>query len=195
MSGLASSIGGLFGGSSAKTDRKFQLAGMGGLQNIFNFAIPSGEAETGAAQQTLGNASQYYNKLLGGDRATTLQAVAPTVNAATSQTDAMKRAISQSGTARGGGVNATTQSLEDQKRASIDSAINQAKSGAAAGATSVGGTMASQAGNLLGTGESAAGNLADIASKSRVTSNQLHNQAVQQTGSLIDAGLDLAFGI
>src|ERR1700690_2759367 len=108
MGGIVNSIGNLFGGSAAKTDRKEQLQGYGDLNNLFNFGFSSGKASTGAASDLLGQAGGYYSKLLSGDRATTMQAVAPTVNAATAQTDATKRAISGSGTARGGGVNATT---------------------------------------------------------------------------------------
>jgi hypothetical protein len=194
MSGLASDIGGLFGGSAAKTDRKFQLSAMGGLQNAFNFGLNSGANETGQAQGLLGQAGSYYSSLLSGNRQATLSAVAPTVNAANATTDAAKRGIASSGTARGGGVNATGQTLEDQKRASIDNAVNSAKAGAAGGAMAVGGTMASQAGNLLGMGESAASNLAEIASGSRKESNALHMQSAAAVGGLSSAALDALFG-
>jgi hypothetical protein len=194
MTGLASDIGGLFGGSAAKTDRKYQLQGMQGLTNAFNFGLNSGANETGQSQGLLGQAGSYYSSLLSGDRQATLGAVAPTVNAANATTDATKRAISSSGTARGGGVNATTQTLEDQKRASIDNAVNSAKAGAAGGATQVGGTMASQAGNLLGMGTTAAGDLASIASGSRKESNALHMQSAQAVGGLSATALDAIFG-
>jgi hypothetical protein len=185
MGGLASDIGGLFGGSARKTDRKYQLSAMGGLNNLFNFGMQSGTNETGQSQGLLGQAGSYYSSLLSGNRQATLGAVAPTVNAANATTDATKRSIASSGTARGGGVNATTQTLEDQKRASIDNAVNSAKAGAAAGATQVGGTMASQAANLLGTAEGSASSLASIASGSRQISQQQHMQSAQEIGDLI----------
>lgn len=194
MGGLASDIGGLFGGSSAKTDRKLELQGLGNLNNVFNFAMPQAEASTSAASSSLGNAAQYYNTLLSGNRAATLQAVAPTVNAANTQTDAAKRQLAGSGTARGGGVNAVTQTFEDQKRANIDNAINQAKAGAAGGATAVGGTLASQANQLLGIGSNAATNMADIAANSRRTSQQLHNDAFASAGDLAGRLVDSLFG-
>ena len=50
----ASDVGGLFGGSAAKTDRKQQLAGFGDLSNLFNFGMNSGKAETGQSQDLLG---------------------------------------------------------------------------------------------------------------------------------------------
>jgi hypothetical protein len=194
MGGIAGDIGALFGGSAAKTDRKFQLSAMGGLQNAFNFGLNSGANETGQSQGLLGQAGSYYSSLLSGDRQATLGAVAPTVNAANAGTDATKRAISSSGTARGGGVNATTQTLEDQKRAQIDNAVNSAKAGAAGGATQVGGTMASQAGNLLGMGTNAASSLAGIAGNSRYESNALHMQSANAAGGLANAAIGAMFG-
>jgi hypothetical protein len=171
MTGFLNALG--VGGSAAKTDRKEQLQGYGDLNNLFNFGFSSGKAETGQAQDLLGQAGAYQSKLLSGDRAATLSAVAPTVNAANATTDAAKRSLSASGTARGGGVNAVGQSLNTQKRANIDTAVNTAKAGAASGATATGGTMAAQAGQLLGVGTSSAESLTADASNSRSTSAQL----------------------
>jgi hypothetical protein len=194
MSGLASDVGNLFGGSAAKTDRKQQLAGFGDLSNLFNFGMNSGQAETGQSQDLLGQAGGYYSKLLSGDRNATMSAVAPTVTAANAQSDASKRGIAASGTARGGGSNAATLTMDDSTRSTIDNAVNGAKAGAAQGATATGGTMASQAGNLLGMGESAATNLTGLAGNSRFESNQLHQQAAQSTGNLASDALDVLFG-
>jgi hypothetical protein len=194
MGGILSSLGSLVGGSAAKTDRKNQLQGFGDLSNLFNFGFSSGTAETSQSQGLLGQAGQYYSQLLSGNRQATLSAVSPTVNAANQQTDATKRAIGTSGTARGGGVNATTSTLDDQKRASIDTAINAAKAGAAGGATSTGGTMASQAGNLLGLGETSATNLTSLAGSSRSESNALHQQKVTAAANLANSVVDALFG-
>jgi hypothetical protein len=193
MGGIIGNIGTLVGGNAAKTDRKNELAGIGGLSNLFNFGIDSGKQETGASQDLLGQASGNISKLLTGDRAATLSAVAPAAAAANSQTDAAKRGIATSGTARGGGSNETTLSLEDQKRAGIDSAVNSAKTGATAQATSTGGTMASQASNLLGMGATAAADVAKISSESRDESNKIHQQSVKAVGGLADTAMDLLF--
>jgi hypothetical protein len=194
MPGLAGDIGNVFGGSAAKTDRKQQLAGFGDLSNLFNFGMKSGQNETGQSQDLLGQAGGYYSKLLSGDRAATLSAVAPTVNAANSQTDATKRNIASSGTARGGGVNAVTASLDDSKRANIDNAVNDAKGKAAIGATATGGTMASQAGQLLGIANNSAANLTELAGDSRKESNALHQQTSQSVGNLAGDFVDALFG-
>jgi hypothetical protein len=194
MGGIVSELGTLVGGSAAKTDRKNQLAGFGDLNNLFNFGMSSGSSETNQSQGLLGQAGSYYSSLLSSNRQATLSAVAPTVNAANAQTDAAKRSIATSGTARGGGSNATTLTLEDQKRAQIDDAINSAKSKAAGGATAVGGTMASQAGNLLGMGETAASNLTSLAGGSRSESNALHQQNVTAGADFTNTVLDTLFG-
>jgi len=194
MGGIAGDLGNIVGGSAAKTDRKNELAGFGDLSNLFNFGMSSGKSETNQSQGLLGQAGQYYSSLLSGNRQATLSAVAPTVTAANAQTDAAKRGIAASGTARGGGSNATTLTLDDQKRSTIDNAISGAKAGAAGGATSVGGTMASQASNLLGMGANAATNLTSIASGSREESNDLHQQSVDAASSLTNYALDALFG-
>jgi hypothetical protein len=194
MGGIISEAGTLFGGSAAKTDRRNQLSGFGDLKNLFNFGFSSGQSETSQSQGLLGQAGGYYSSLLSGNRSATLGAVAPTINAANQQTDATKRSIGDSGTARGGGVNETTASLDDQKRASIDTAINDAKSGAAKGATATGGTMASQASNLLGMGETSATNLTSLSGSSRSESNALHQQKVTAASNLANSVLDALFG-
>src|SRR6266446_4756935 len=135
MSGFLGNAFSLFSHSGAKTDRKKTLEGYGDLSNVFNFGIGSAKKEQAAGGDLLGQAGGYYSKLLSGDRAATMQAVAPVANAATSQADAAKRGLAESGTARGGGVNAASQQLDTQTRASIDTAVNQARVEAAKGAT------------------------------------------------------------
>jgi hypothetical protein len=54
--------------------------------------------------------------------------------------------------------------------------------------------MASQAGNLLGMGTTAAGDLASIASGSRKESNALHMQSAAAVGDLGSTALDTLFG-
>jgi hypothetical protein len=154
----------------------------------------SGSAETGQSQGLLGQAGSYYSSLLSGNRAATMSAVAPTATAATGQADAAKRSLSASGTMRGGGANVTGQTINDQTRSTIDNAINTDKAGAAGGATATGSTMASQAGNLLGMGETAASNLTADAGGSRGTSASLRQNAISSASSLTSSALDALFG-
>lgn len=208
MSGFIQDIGNLFGGSATKTDRKNQLAGFGDLSNIFNFGFNTGKSGVAEGSQTergalseLAAPADYYSKLLSGNRAATLSAVAPTVNAAGAQTDAQKRQLATLGTARGGGVNATSQQLDTNRMKSIDDAINQAKGGAAAGATRVAGetarvgeTQLSTALNLLGLGEKAASTSTELAGDSRATSDALHRQASSDATKFGADVLDVLFG-
>jgi hypothetical protein len=202
--GTLSTIFSLFSGSGAKTDRKNQLAGYGDLNNVFNFALPNAKAGYNAGTDTqksalsqLSSPAKYYSDLLSGDRSTTLQAVAPTVNAANAQTDAQKRQLAANGTSRGGGTNATSQQLDTAKMASIDNAITGAKEGAAVGATRVAGetskigdSQTNAALSLLGIGTTAAKDLTSLAGDSRMTSDALHNERAQQTSVAAATALD-----
>jgi hypothetical protein len=209
MGSPLSAIFSLFSGSSANTDRKNQLAGFGDLNNVFNFALPNAEAGYNAGQATqkqalsqLSSPAQYYQSLLSGNRQQTQQAVAPVASAVNAQADAQKKQIANSGTARGGGVNAVGQQIETNKNATVDTAINQAKQGAAAGATGVAGATSkvgdsqlSAALNLLGIGNNAAANLTKQAGESRLTSNDLHNQNAQNASSTVGTLLDLGLSL
>jgi hypothetical protein len=205
MGSPLSAIFSLFSGSGAKTDRKNQLAGFGDLNNVFNFALPNAEAGYTAGQATqkdalsqLSSPAKYYSDLLSGNRQQTLSAVAPTVNAANAGADAQKKQIANSGTARGGGVNAVGQQIDTNKNAAVDTAVNQAKQGAAAGATQVAGATSkvgdsqlSAALNLLGIGTGAAKSLTSLAGDSRAESNDLHNQNANNAATTVSTLLDL----
>lgn len=209
MGSPLSAIFSLFSGSGAKTDRKNQLAGYGDLNNVFNFALPNAEAGFKAGSETqksalsqLSSPEKYYSDLLSGDRSQTLSAVAPTVNAVNAQSDAQKKQIANTGTGRGGGVNAVGQELETNKAGAIDTAVSGAKAGAAQGATRVAGetskigdSQLSSALNLLGMGERSATALTALAGDSRMTSDALHNEKAQQAATTVSALLDFGMAI
>jgi hypothetical protein len=158
------------GGSAAKTDRKYEVSGLGGLQNIFNFG-------TSVAKSTLGGAADYWTKLLSGNRPAMSQAVAPETNAAMSTADAQKRQLATSGTARGGGTAATSQTMNDKVRAMIDNLLFGARPEAAKQSGALGE-------GALSTSTDAASNLAKTASDSRLTSNALTQQTIGQIASV-----------
>ena len=175
------------GGSGYKTDRHEQLKSYGQLNNVFYYGMNQGKANESAGTNLLGQAGDYYSKLLSGNRPAVLQAVAPVANAANAQEDAQKRQLDATGTARGGGVNAVGQQLETAKNATIDNAINEARGGAAQGATQVGSVDVNAALRLLGLGADVAESKARISSESRAESDK-HNQMVQgQVTNAIDA--------
>lgn len=148
-----------------------------------------GKGALAAGEDSLGDANAYYKKLLSGNRVAQLQAVAPTVNAANATEDAQKKALATSGTARGGGVDATVQQLDTAKNATIDNAISGVMPGAAEGETGVGRSMAAIAANLLGLGSKAGTDLTAISADSRKTSQAINQQTQQQVGQAIALAL------
>ncbi len=202
-----SSLFSVFSGNSANTDRGLQLEGMGDLKNIFNYGFPTGKAEFSTGQDTqreglggLETAGSYYRNLLTGGRQGALSAVAPVTNAAASQVDARKRQLADFGTARGGGTAETGSELDTEKMAATDNAINQARSGAAAGATAVGGAEGSigasqlqAALNMLGLSKDAATTLADQARMSRPQSQALHDLQAGKASDIATGILDALF--
>ena len=76
MSGFLGDAFSLFSHSGATTDRKHTLAGYGDLSNVFNFGLNQGKRQEGAGADLQGQAGAYYSKLLSGDRAAMMSAVA-----------------------------------------------------------------------------------------------------------------------
>lgn len=174
------------GKGSAKTDRQNTLAGYGGLRDIFNFATPTGKAEFGAGQEDLGKASDYWTKLLSGDRATMEQAVAPETNAVLSQADAAKREQASMGTSRGGGTAGANQRIQDESMAKVDNLLFGARPAAAKAEESIGGTELSAAMRALGLSETAASDLTALSSKSRQTSIDLHKAQLDEFAKMME---------
>lgn len=140
------------GGSSAKTDRSTYLQGQGALNNVFNYALPTGESATSEA-------ANYNSKILSGDRAAVTQAEAPEINAVTGQADQAKKQQAAMGTSRSGGVNAGNQQRQTQVQGAVTDLIDKARPQAAASQASIGA-------NTLGLGTNAATSSTDEAEKS-----------------------------
>lgn len=185
------------GGSSSKTDRSVQLQSFGNLNNLFNWALPtakgaasSGQNIVGSGVSSLNTAGGYFKKLLSGSRSDLMQAEAPAINAARSGEDASKRQLGAMGTARGGGVSASSQTLDDRTRGAIDNALFGVRSQAAGGLAKVGaetgqlGIQELGAGTQYGMlGEYASadlGNIATNAKKQDAQTNQALGGAVGQ---------------
>lgn len=171
--------GGLYGGSSAKTDRSTYLQGQGALNNVFNYALPTGEAATSQAVD-------YNSKILSGDRAAVTQAEAPEINAVTGQADQAKKQQAAMGTSRSGGVNAGNQQRQTQVQGAVTDLIDKARPQAAASQASIGA-------NTLGLGSNAAQNSAADALTSyggKGTSvNAANNGAAAAAAALKIAGM------
>jgi hypothetical protein len=206
MSGL---IGKVFGSSgSAKTDRTNQLKSFTDLNNVFNQGMDTSTHEmqhsdvnTDYAINSLGLSADYFKKILSGNRADTLAAVQPVTTAATNQSDAEKRQLEASGTARGGGTAGVNQQIEDKNRATTDTAIAAAKPGAAAGLSDVAGKVAGvgmsqlqAALSALGISESSAGNLGKLSGDAREADLQRQSEIGASIGKLALSSFGLLFG-
>jgi hypothetical protein len=171
--GLLGLLGGgnVFGGSSAKTNRKFQLNSMADLNNLYNYAIPQGEAAMSAGQADIGAASNYWQNILSGNRTALNAAVAPERNMILSSQDAARKQQSTMGTARGGGVASQNVQQGTQAQSAIDQATLAARPAAAKGLESTGSAELNAAFNALGLGEGSASSLGSIASGKPATAD------------------------
>lgn len=197
------------GGSSAKTDRNTQLAAQQGNWNIFNWGLPQGEATQAQGQATLnsslkplGQAQDYFSKLLTEGRQQTMQNAAPAVQATLDASNAQKTQAGQFGTQRVGGTAAAQREAGSAATSSIDKIINQnllqGQQEGAQGLESVAGAKAGigaeQLSNslaLLGLSENSINSIMNNATASRAESFK-ENQAVQsQWEQVIGSALDL----
>lgn len=115
--------------------------------NVFNTGLSAAQTNSTAAQTNtntglgtlsstipgLNSASQYWQNILSGNRSATASAVAPTINAVNTQSDAQRNQLAAMGTSRGGGVDATQQGMEAQRMKAAQDAINGVRSQAATG--------------------------------------------------------------
>lgn len=177
------------GNASFKTDRGMQLTGMQSMKNIFNYAIPQGENMQASGTESLDKAGDYWSKILSGNRSAVSAAVAPETNAIRSSADARKRQLASSGTARGGGVNETSQRMETDTASKTDSAILGARPEAAKQTAAIGKTKLDDAARILGLGAETATEFTDIAMKSRAQSYKINQDMVGKVTQAIDAAL------
>jgi hypothetical protein len=134
------------------------------LQNIFNYALPQAEASETAgtnalasAEGYLGQAGDYFNKLLTAGRTETAQNAAPAINARLAQADAARRAEAAKGTNRGGGTAEVNREAGATTQADIDKIINDnligGKQAGAQGLAQVGSATAGIGSSLLSSGQ------------------------------------------
>lgn len=177
-------------GSSASTDRKNTLASYGDLSSVIDQLSGVGKTTTAAGATDTGAASQYYRNILSNDPAKVMEAVAPETAAIKNQATQQKKELANLGGNRTGGTNAIVQDITSKSRGQIADTIAKARGGAAegeakigAGETGAGITASSDAGTT-------AANLGDISSSSRKTSQQIHDDAVNQW---VSVAADLLF--
>ena len=198
------------GGSSANTDRGNQLAATQGEWNIFNYGLPTGQAQqstgTGVlntATQSAGQAQDYYSKLLTAGRTDTATRSAPAINAQLAGADAQRTQNSQFGTGRSGGTASANANAGAATTAAVDNTINtNLVSGQQQGAQGLNAIANTQAGigsdflanamQLLGLGSQADTSILNNATNSRQISSQL--SPANQLGSALGGLLSLPTG-
>lgn len=193
MSGIAS----LFGGNSAKTDRKQELDARDQLRNVFSYALPEGKSLEGGGTNLQDQAGDYFGKLLRSGRAEAQQDAAPAINAQLEAADAAKRREAITGTGRTGGTVEQDRMAGAKTDADIANTVNstmlQNKAIGAQGAEQVGSDKMRQALGFLGMSGSQIEALLKNTESSRVDSQNIHNQTFADAGGDIGQLLTLAF--
>ena len=159
------------------------------MNNVFNYAFPAAQNELTAANSNLGQAGGYFSNIVSGNRATIRGAMSPEINAATAASDASKRNLDAFGTARGGGTGAANQQRDTSLQSTIDNMIAKARPEAASELGKIGAVEGNIGSNELGLGANVATNFTNLSGDSRVTSNAINQQTVQEVTGAIEAAL------
>jgi len=179
------------GNTSAKTDRGAQLGARQGLWNVFNYSLPTGQNMQSSATSTLGGAENYWHNLLSAGRTQTAQNAAPAIQAQLAQGDAARRAEGAMGTSRVGGTNALNREAGAGTSRGIDDLISQTMTGgravAAQGLQTDAQIKFADAANLLGLGTRSIEDIIQNATNSRIISNNIDRQAINDVGTTVGA--------
>ena len=176
------------GGSGKNTSRKAELGAWGSLNDIGGFATPTGEKQITAGAQNLTNASDFWNSLLSGDMTKIGQTLAPEISTIQGQTQQQIDSLAQFGD-RSGGTNATLNTLETNKRASIQGLIDTLIPQAAKEVASIGSAQEGAGLGVLGVGENAYSTVGSQATEILPTQYQVQSQIQSALlSSLFDVG-------
>lgn len=181
-------------GKSANTDRAEQLGSYTNLNNLFNFGMNSGSNLTSSGSSATGAAQGYYQNILSGNRSQVDQAVAPAVNSTLSAADASRRTQANMGTARGGGATSTNAGAGSKTMADITNQIFGARTNAASGEASVGGTELGAGSGLLSTAGGAMDSTLQDSTQSREWTINNNKQNIGLIANVLSGGLTAAFG-
>lgn len=191
MSGLIHGVAGLFGGSSAKTDRNQTLNSYQNLNSLFNFGLNTAKGSVSAGNANQDAASGYFAKLASGNRPAMLQAVAPQTNAINQSADAARRQQSEMGTSRGGGVAGANQTADTDRMTQVNNALFGVQPEAAKEQADIGGRQVGQGLESQYLANSAAGANLNASIGSRMNSYAIHQDTANRVGDTIDAALGM----
>ena len=144
-------MSGFFGGQSGLEKQTTQNLG-----TVFSWGLPQAQAGQAAGKETLGQAKDYWTRLLQPGRAQATALAAPVTNTALDQADAARAQAGAMGTGRTGGTAALQREAGASTTKSIDDLITQSMTGGraagAAGLQSAAGMEFGNTAQLLGLG-------------------------------------------
>lgn len=149
-------FGKLFGGSSkvgptSPTFRRAEQLGDITGQYATGYALPEGKKLLGQAESTLQQPTDYYSKLLSGNRAEMMAAEAPEIQTITDQYGKAQADISKF-TPQGGGQTGLLSELPFQKSRDVTTLLEKARPAAAQQLESIAGQQAAMSGMVTGEG-------------------------------------------
>lgn len=167
---------GLFGigGSSAKTDRKYQLPAWQNLLDISKYASTTGEG-------ALGQGLNFWETLMSGSLSDITQLLAKPISNIQNQTEQTKKTTAEFGD-RSGGTNAALQNISTTEDANIQALIDAIIPQAATQVTDIGQ-------NLINTAVNASGDVAGTTTQAR-QNDVATTQAIQ--GAILSSLIDTA---
>jgi len=147
-------MGGFFGIGQSGGEK----ASTAGINNIFNYALPTAKGSESSGSGDLSTAAGFFKSLLAPGRTQAAQNAAPATNAAIDQSDAARKQEAAQGTGRGGGTASDNREASSAVAKTTDDIINQNLMGgralASKGLTEIGTSQQDNAAKLLGLGES-----------------------------------------
>lgn len=183
-------MAGLFGigGSSAKTDRNFQLQSWGDLSNLFNTQNQAGTSLLNSGTTGLGQASNYWQALMSGDPTKMSQVLAPQISAIKGQTGQNIAGIQQF-QGRSGSTAGAVEAENVSAQTAIQNLFDMLGPEAAQQFTQLSEFETGAGSGLLSEAGSTAGTLGSEAGGARTTDQQMQQQ---QQAAVMEALVSLA---
>lgn len=176
-------MSGLFGigGSSAKTDRNFQLKSWGDLNSLFGSESKTGKQELSTGIGDINQAKGYWQSIMSGDPTAMSKALAPQISAIKGQSGQNIRGLQQFA-GRSGGTSSAVQAQNVEAQSAIQNLFDLLGPEAAQEFGKLAGFEVGTGEELLGQAGSAASTVGSQASGARPGDQSMQND---QQGAVI----------
>lgn len=166
-------MSGLFGigGSKAKTDRKYELASMGELQNLFGAESKAGQGLLDTGTADVGKSKDYWSALMSGDPTKMSAVLAPQISTLKKQSGQAIGNIQQFGD-RSGGNSGAVVAQNSEALSSIQNLFDMLGPMAAEQFTKLAGFEVGSGESLLGMAGNSAATTGEIAQNARLNGDQ-----------------------